>query len=227
VESSEAPLVAVVAKAPRAGDVKTRLCPPLTPGDAADLHAAFLADTADLVTGLAGVRGAFVFTPAEDEPYFARLAPAFVRVLQQGPDLGARLQHAFAALFATGARVVVAVGADTPTLPAALITDAVSRLADDRADVVLGPTDDGGYYLVGLRRPAPALFDGIAWSTPAVLGETLQRAETAGLRVALLPPWFDVDTPVDLERLEATLADPDIRARWTRARLRAREEARA
>jgi rSAM/selenodomain-associated transferase 1 len=219
-------VVAIVAKTPRPGAVKTRLCPPLTPGEAAALHGAFLADTVELVAGLSGVRGALVFAPAADEVYAARLAPGFLRVAQRGADLGARLRHAFAALFAAGAPAVVASGADAPTLPAAYVAEALTRLAAPGTDVALGPTDDGGYYLVGTARPQPALFEDIAWSTPSVLVQTLARARTAGLGVALLPPWFDVDVPADLDRLDASLADAGARAPRTRALRRAAVEAR-
>jgi hypothetical protein len=221
------PIVAIVAKAPRAGEVKTRLCPPLAPDEAAALHHAFLGDTVELVAGMSGARGALVFTPAVDEGYFSGLAPAFVRVAQQGRDLGARLHHAFGALFATGAPAVVAIGADAPTLPAMFIADALARLTDRHADVVLGPTDDGGYYLVGMTRVHPALFDAIPWSTPAVLDTTLARADEVGLDVSLLPSWFDVDLPADLGRLESSLGDSSVSAPRTRAMLRARVAARA
>ena len=226
-DSDVTPIVAIVAKAPQVGEVKTRLCPPLSPAEAAALSAAFLEDTVDLVRGCRGARGAFVFTPADREPYFAGLAPEFLRVAQQGPDLGARLQHAFAALFATGATAVIALGADAPTLPIASIAEALRRLADEHVDAVLGPSDDGGYYLIGLRRPQPPLFDGIAWSTPAVRDQTMAAASAAGLTVSLLPAWFDVDTAADLERLDATLAEPGVRAPRTRALRRAAQGANA
>jgi rSAM/selenodomain-associated transferase 1 len=216
VGSSE-PIVAIVAKTPRAGAVKTRLCPPLTPGEAAALHQAFLEDTVDLVSGLGGVRGALLFTPEADEAYVAGLAPHFLRLAQQGPDLGGRLRQAFAALFATGAPAVVALGADAPTLPPGHVRDALARLAAPGIDVVLGPSEDGGYYLVGMTRPQPALFADIAWSTPAVAAQTRARARAAGLGVAELPPWFDVDVPADLERLDASLASAPARAPRTRA----------
>ena len=225
--SDVTPIVAIVAKAPRAGDVKTRLCPPLSHVEAAALSEAFLQDTVDLVRGCGGARGAFVFTPADREPYFAGLASEFLRVAQQGPDLGARLQHAFAALFATGATAVIALGADTPTLPSAAIAEALRRLADERVDVVLGPTDDGGYYLIGLRRSQPALFDGIAWSTPVVREQTMAAARAAGLTVSLLPAWFDVDTAAELARLDAMLDEPGVCAPRTQALRRAAPRASA
>ena len=225
--SDVTPILAIVAKAPRAGDVKTRLCPPLSHVEAAALSAAFLEDTVDLVRGCSGARGAFVFTPADREPYFAGLAPEFLRVAQQGPDLGARLQHAFAALFATGATAVIALGADTPTLPIAAIAEALRRLADEQVDVVLGPSDDGGYYLIGLRCPQPSLFESIAWSTPAVCAQTMAAASAAGLTVAVLPAWFDVDTAADLERLDATLDEPGVHAPRSRALRRAAQGANA
>lgn len=221
------PVVAVMAKAPRAGTVKTRLCPPLSPHDAAALHDAFLGDTVELVAGIAGTRGALVYTPASEEAYFARLAPTFLRVAQEGVDLGARLHHAFRSLFAAGAPAVVALGADAPTLPGAYVTDALNRLSGRAADVVLGPSHDGGYYLIGMTRVHAPLVDSIPWSTAAVLDTTVARAREAGLDVSLLPPWFDVDVPSDLELLEASLAQSEANAPRTRALLAAWTGARA
>lgn len=107
---------------------------------------------------------------------------------------------------------------DSPTLPVAFLEQAFRALDDPAVDVVLGPCDDGGYYLIGLRAPCPALFRGIVMSTSTVAAETLERARARGLRVACLPSWYDVDTPEDLERLIQELhARPDDQARHTRA----------
>jgi len=106
------------------------------------------------------------------------------------------------------------IGSDVPTLPSAVLEAALDRLAG--ADLVLGPSEDGGYYLIGLREPRAALFADMAWSTEVVFDETMRRASALGLDVGLLPAWFDVDTPADLERLEASLAAPGAGARHTR-----------
>ena len=95
----------------------------------------------------------------------------------------------------------IAVDSDSPTLPMAYVREAAAVLGEDRADVVLGPCEDGGYYLIGTRQPHPGLFEGILWSTAQVLGMTLEKARVLDLRVHLLPSWFDVDTERDLRRL--------------------------
>ncbi len=199
--------VAIMAKAPRPGHVKTRLCPPLDPAAAAALYRCFLLDKIDAVAALARAQPAIAYAPAEAHGEFAALAPGFTLVAQRGADLGARLRATLRGLLAAGHAAAVAVDSDTPTLPAAFLQEAVDRLAGPGPDVVLGPTEDGGYYLIGLRRDCPELFTGVPWSTPAVLRETLRRAGAAGLRAACLPAWFDVDTPDDLARLGASLED--------------------
>jgi glycosyltransferase A (GT-A) superfamily protein (DUF2064 family) len=122
-----------------------------------------------------------------------------------------------------GLQATLVIGTDSPTLPRECLDEAVSLVMAREVDVVLGPTEDGGYYLIGLRTPAPALFEGIPWSTPAVLSRILERAQRLGLRVACLPTWFDVDTGSDLERLRAALeAVPTVWPRYTRAFLTGR-----
>ena len=194
-----------MAKAPRPGEVKTRLCPPLLPADAAVLYRCFLLDKIAAVGALANAQPTLAYTPADARAEFAALAPGFALVPQQGPDLGARLHATLEALLAAGHAGAVAVDSDTPTLPRDFLQQAVDSLAGPGPDVVLGPTEDGGYYLIGVRAAHRELFDGVPWSTPQVLEVTLRRAAGAGLRVERLPVWFDVDTPDDLERLRAAL----------------------
>jgi uncharacterized protein len=122
-------------------------------------------------------------------------------VPQQGADLGARLDRLLTDLLKAGHPGAIAVDADSPTVPTAFLRRACAELLAATADVVIGPCEDGGYYLVGLRQPTPALFTGVPWSTPAVLSETVGRARRLGLRLTLLPAWFDVDRGEDLERL--------------------------
>src|SRR5262249_19232182 len=128
--------------------------------------------------------------------------------------LGARLAHAFEDLLADGAPAAIVMGSDIPTLPRAVLATALEGVA--RADLVLGPSEDGGYYLIGLRAPRAAVFADMVWSTAGVLEETLHRARALGLDVDLLPAWFDVDTGADLERLEVSLTQPGPGARHTR-----------
>jgi rSAM/selenodomain-associated transferase 1 len=208
---------AVVAKLPRPGAVKTRLCPPLTAEQAAALSRGFLLDKLQQVRDLRGAAPVVVHAPAGARAAFARLAPGFRLVPQRDGDLGARLAAAAGTLFGRGHAGVMFLDTDTPTLPAGHLAEAVRVLAARESDVVLGPTDDGGYYLIGLAAPAPALFAGIPWSTPDVLGATVRRARALGLRVRLLPGWFDVDTGADLVRLEAALRAAPGGARHTRA----------
>lgn len=195
----------IMAKEPVAGQTKTRLCPPLSPAAAAQLYDALLDDTIALVSRLRDVRLAVAVTPPSAIAAFRRRLPHDALLLPvEGADIGACLSRAVALLFTSGWSRVMAINSDGPTLPVAYLECAEALL--DRHDVVLGPSDDGGYYLVGLRRPAPGLFQGIAWSTSQVMEQTVDRAATLGLSVALLPPWYDVDTAADLERLRAEIA---------------------
>lgn len=202
--------LAVMAKAPRPGQVKTRLVPPLTPQQAADLYRCFLLDTLDTLRRVSGAEATVAYAPADAEAELARLAPDLPRVPQGEGDLGARMRGVADTLLARGLDGVVLVGADAPSLPAAYLDLAVTHLAGG-ADLVLGPADDGGYYLIGLRSRQPSLFEGIPWSTGQVLAETRRRADAAGLRTALLPAWFDVDTAADLDRLRGTLTGTEGR----------------
>ncbi len=197
--------VAIMAKAPRPGEVKTRLCPPLSPAAAAALYRCFLLDKIEQVRALKDARPVVAYTPDEARAEFEALAPGFTLVRQHGGDLGARLLASLAALLSDGHRGAIAIDSDTPTLPTAFLQQAVDRMTDPTVDVVLGPTEDGGYYLIGVRAARAELFQEMEWSTPRVLEETLRRAATAGLRLACLPPWFDVDTPDDLVRLRDVL----------------------
>jgi rSAM/selenodomain-associated transferase 1 len=198
--------VVIMAKAPVAGRSKTRLSPPLAPSEAAGLSLAMLQDTVALVSRVRDACLALAISPPEaigawrpDLPAGALLVPT------GGADLGACLSEATGFLFAAGHNAVIALNSDGPTLPAGRIEQAGALL--ERADVVLGPSEDGGYYLVGLRRPCPGLFAGIVWSSARVLEQTVERAASLGMSVAMLAPWYDVDTPADLARLVRELAE--------------------
>lgn len=210
--------LAVMAKRPQAGEVKTRLCPPLTPEEAAGLAQCFLLDKLDQVRRVAYVERFLAFSPSDAETFFrSRAGGAFSLLPQRGTDLGERLADLSERLLTAGYPAVMIVGTDSPTLPDAVLHEAHGVLAQDRADVVLGPTDDGGYYLIGLRQPRRDLFCGIAWSTDAVLRQTVAKAEAAGLRTHILPAWYDVDVASDLERLVRDLTDNPASAPRTRA----------
>jgi len=199
--------MAIMAKVPAPGQVKTRLCPPLTPLQAAGLARCFLQDKVEQISGIESAAPLLAFTPADRGDELARLLPRPMRlVAQTGRDLGARLDRVLTDLLAEGHPGAVAVGTDSPSLPTAYLRQACAHLLDGGADVVIGPCEDGGYYLIGLRAPAPALFETMPWSTSAVLEETLARIRRLGLRLALLPGWFDVDRGEDLARLRAGAA---------------------
>lgn len=200
--------VAIMARAPTAGAVKTRLMPPLTAADAASLYRSFLLDKIQQVRTLRDAHTVVAYTPVEAGPMFEALAPGFELLPQRGPELGARVANSLATLLAHGHAGAVAIDSDTPTLPTAFLQQGVDILMRGEADVVVGPSDDGGYYLIGVRAERPELFENMPWSTPEVLSETLRRAHAAGLTTACLPGWFDVDTGADLERLRASLAGP-------------------
>jgi len=217
--------VFIMAKAPRVGEVKTRLCPPLAPAEATELYRAFLLDKIEQVRGLRSAIPAIAYTPPEERAVFETLAPGVVLFPQEGEDLGARLANSFDALLRSGYTGALAVDSDTPTLPPEYLEHALAAVAEPDVDLVLGPSEDGGYYLIGLRRPCRDLFEAMAWSTPAVLPETIRRARAKGLRIALLPSWFDVDTAEEMERLRRDLETADGSApRHTRSFLKARAE---
>jgi hypothetical protein len=192
----------VFAKAPQAGRVKTRLVPPLTPLQAARVHEASLLDVVAGAVESGGAVRILYDDTADADAYFARAFPGMQRRPQLAGDLGRRLVNAFAAGFADGAACVVAIGADSPTLPRSYLRDGLA--ATREAGAALGPADDGGYYLIGLRRDvwpkAEVLFDDIPWSTDLVCETTRQRAAEIGLPVRVLPQWYDIDRIDDLRR---------------------------
>lgn len=198
--------LAIMAKAPRAGEVKTRLCPPLSPADAAALYRCFLLDKVAQVRSLSGARAVIAFTPDTDSSLFEALAPDVDLLAQRGADLGRRLLNGLDDLLSGGHIGALMIDSDTPTLPTEFLRQAIDVVLEPDVDVVLGPTDDGGYYLIGMRKVWPALFDAMPWSTSDVFPETIRRAEAHGLRVACLSSWFDVDTAPDLERLMVSFA---------------------
>lgn len=194
--------VLLYTKPAREGRVKTRLIGELTPVQAAELHAAFLCDLLDRLQG-----GAFDLRIAwaleKDEPLPETSTPGF---RQEGDDLGERLYRGLARA-AREHDLVAAVGSDHPDLPLSRLHEAFVRLVAG-VDVVLGPAEDGGYYLIALSQQGlrGEMFSGIPWSTEGVLEATLDRCRRLGLSVSLLPRAADVDTPADLERLAASLA---------------------
>jgi rSAM/selenodomain-associated transferase 1 len=193
-----------MAKQPAVGQTKTRLCPPLTLRQAAELYQALLRDTIELGASLDGTQLAIAVTPPEAVDWFRRISPPDAILLPvAGEDIGDCLNQVLDHLLASGHSQAVALNSDGPTLPIVYLEQAFAQL--DGADIVLGPSEDGGYYLIGLNRSQPELFRDIEWSTERVTSQTLTRARTLELSVALLPSWYDVDTPSDLDRLWADL----------------------
>lgn len=195
----------VMIKAPRAGASKTRLVPPLTHDEAAALSACFLRDTTDNIARIARserAAGVAVYTPVGTEAAFDGLLPAgFSLLAQRGEAFGDRLFHAAHDLLAVGYESLCLIDADSPTLPTALLLQAVNALARASDRVVLGPTADGGYYLIGLKQAHRHLFTDVEWSTARVLAQTVARAAEINLAVELLPAWYDVDDAASLSAL--------------------------
>jgi uncharacterized protein len=194
--------MAIMAKAPRVGDVKTRLVPPLSPGDAAALGGCFIRDIAEnIMAAGTAIRGYVAYSPPGSESVFSPLLPDGVRLLpSRRAGLGLSLLDAAEDLLAAGYRAACLVNSDSPTLPTALLVQAAEALAAPGDRIVLGPADDGGYYLIGLKRPHRRLFEDITWSTGLVFQQTLDRAAELALEIVTLPPWYDVDD-VDSLRL--------------------------
>ena len=202
--------LAVMARAPEPGRVKTRLVPPLSYERAAELYRCLLLDKLLQVAGLSAIDPYLAYTPIEARQSMLELLPKAVTLIPQaGSSLGDRLHRLSAILLERGHQAAILIDSDSPTLPTPYLLDAIARLQRGTIDLVLGPAEDGGYYLIGLKRPCRALFDGIPWSGATVLNETLHRAAIQRLQVATLPPWFDVDTPEDLARLRHDLATTD------------------
>jgi rSAM/selenodomain-associated transferase 1 len=200
----------IFAKAPLVGQVKTRLCPPLSSGEAAELARCFLVDTVERAYHLPAVRVYLAITPAESEPIFRALLSFPVEyIAQRGRSLGEREYYVFDDLLQRGATRIVLIGSDIPTLPFSHLQEAFQRLEDTRCDAVFGPSSDGGYYLVGMRVPHPELFENITWSMPSVMAETFAQAQKHKLNIALLPSWYDVDDKDDLARLVIELRQSD------------------
>lgn len=209
------PACIVMVKAPRAGAVKTRLVPPLSGAQAAAVAACFARDVVEGLRRLVPDLIVAYAPPGGRAPLEALLPQGGLLWLEQrGADLGARLEAATAHAFALGFGPVVVTGTDSPTLPAAFVGRAVAALAAAQSEVVLGPTEDGGYYLVGLRQPAAGLFQNVAWSTPQAFRQTAANAARLDLRALELPAWYDVDTFPDLLRLrDEIFSVEDARAR--------------
>jgi hypothetical protein len=197
----------IMAKAPVPNEVKTRLFPHIEPEAASLLYHNFLLDKIEQVKSIDAHRF-LAYTPQTSETFFRSIMPpGFSLISQVGADLGERLANVSKRLFAQGAKKVLMLDSDTPNLPMDYIREGLSRLDD--VDVVIGPCEDGGYYLIGTRSWVPDLFQGIPWSTSEVADLTIKKAQSLNLSVSLLDRWYDVDTVFDLERLKSDFLLPD------------------
>ncbi len=203
-------ILIIMAKQPVYGAVKTRLCPPLTPQKALVLYEAFLLDTIGLVDAACALAGnvtpALAYSPQGAHDYFRDLVPErFILLPQIGEGLGERLCNLPLQAHALGFSTTAMISSDSPTLAPNVVANCFVELARPGVDVALGPCTDGGYYLIGMNEPQPALFNRISWSTEHVMRETLAAAVRAGLSVATLPTWYDADTVEDLRQMWADL----------------------
>jgi uncharacterized protein len=200
----------IMIKTPRNGFSKTRLCPPFSLEEAAGISSCFLKDTSSTIEALARqdpfAVGVAVYTPVGSEDQLGELLPAgFKMIAQQETDFGHRLIAATEDLFSTGFGAVCLINSDSPTLPLEYLQALVTALkpGDDR--MVIGPSSDGGYYALGLRRAHRRLFEAITWNADQVCSQTIERSKEIGLPVVKLPVWYDVDDQAMLSRLLSEL----------------------
>jgi uncharacterized protein len=203
--------LAIMTKAPRAGQVKTRLIPPPTAAEAAQLNSCFLRDISAAIDQAGELaRGIGCYTPiGAEEAYRESLPAEFQLIAQRDGDFGQRLAGAIEDLLLVGFDSVCLINSDSPTAPASVFTEAVRILSSPNEQLVLGPSEDGGYYLIGMKNLHSRLFEEIDWSTERVLAQTLERAGEIGIAVRLLPVCYDVDDRTALSRLCDELLGPN------------------
>jgi len=200
-----------MAKASAPGRTKTRLVPPLSFDEAAQFNTAFLRDIADNIRAAAteaSVAGHMAFGPPQARHFFQEHIPGEIGLIEAWyPNFGDCLFRAIEQLLEHGHHSAVVLNSDSPTLPSSLLVEAARVLARPGDRAVLGPANDGGYYLLGLKAAHRCLFDDIAWSTEHVARQTLERAADLGLPVHVLPEWYDVDDVAALKILQGELFD--------------------
>ena len=207
--------LAVMAKAPLPGAVKSRLVPPLTHEQATEFYRALLLDQLDHLNSLEIADLYIAFTPSDAKGLIESLLPADYGCFPQcDGDLGARMAAVFAELSRRGHGNSIVIGSDLPPVPLGTLREGFEQLSTAR-QVVLGPSRDGGYYLIGLNRPVPEIFSDMTWSHERVLTETTARLARLGIDFRLLADWFDIDTRKDMEHLQA-IVDPTTRASMKR-----------
>jgi len=212
--------IAIMAKASIAGRAKTRLVPPLTFAEAAEFNTGFLNDVAANIAAAGRevpIRGYAAYGPPETAGFFTSTLTSSVGLIEAWhPDFGDCLFTAIQALFDRGHSAAVVLNSDSPTLPTSLLVEAAQLLAPPGDRAVLGPSRDGGYYLLGLKAPHRRLFEDVAWSTERVASQTRARAAEIGLPLHILPEWYDIDDVQSLQLLRAELdgtvgVDPNLR----------------
>jgi rSAM/selenodomain-associated transferase 1 len=216
--------LAVMAKAPKAGQVKTRLLPGLSAEQAAELARALLLDQLEHLQSLTLADLYLAFSPAEAAAAMTQLVPSSFRLIaQEGDDLGERMARLFTKLRVRGHKNIVLVGSDLPPLPLRFFDEAYAYLQSPQRRAVLGPSRDGGYVFVGLNQPVPEIFQAMRWSHDQVLAQTQAKLASLKIDTLLLPLWFDVDRLDDLRylswqlELDSSLAERMQRtAAWLR-----------
>jgi rSAM/selenodomain-associated transferase 1 len=203
--------LAIMTKVPRAGRVKTRLTPPLTPEEAAELNICFLRDTAAAIAEAGEqAQGVGCYTPPGEEAAYRNILPQnFQLIVQREGNFGERLIGAMDDLFSVGFTAVCLLDSDSPTVPGTVFAEAANLLLQPQDRVVLGPSDDGGYYLIGMKQVHRNLFKRIDWSSGRVSEQTQERAREAKLDLHLLPTFYDVDDGATLRRLCEELLQPN------------------
>lgn len=210
----------LMAKAPIEGQVKTRLIGALTAEEAKQLYAAFLSDTFATMEAVADERDdlrlVLCYTPEGEEEAFDEVErEGCLMIPQRGADLGERLTNCFADVFEMGFESVIAIGGDSPTLPEEMLHEAFDSLENEN-EVVVVPSEDDGYCLIGMRQFHAQVFRNIPWSTSGVMAATEAEVKAAGLSLIAGPAWYDVDSPDELERLKQELKETKGTARFTR-----------
>jgi rSAM/selenodomain-associated transferase 1 len=212
--------IVLMAKAPLPGEVKTRLIGALSVEEATELYVNFLADTFAIMEEVRAEREnlslVLSYTPDGREEAFESVErEGSLMIAQRGNGLGERLKNCFADLFQSGFDSVVVIGGDSPTLPSDFLIEAFDSLKNPR-DLVIGPAEDEGYYLIGMRSLDQRIFEDIPWGSAGVLSKTKEKAGELGFNLQLLPVWYDVDTPQELDRLKEELRNNRDSANYTR-----------
>jgi uncharacterized protein len=207
--------IIIMTKIPRAGNVKTRLQPYLSPEQSAELATAFLQDAEEKARKVCD-KTIIAFAPPDEKNVLLNLISSEnIFVAQNGKDLGERMFNAFEFAFENDSDSVIMIGTDSPSFPAEFIEQAFEFL--ENSDAVLGESEDGGYYLIGLKTLRKEIFENVEWSSPETFVQTVRNIEKCGLDLSFVPKWHDVDFPEDLKRLKKELNEkPELAPKTTK-----------